>query len=97
MYTDDVDDGMGLPVQPSPTDDERRVCKCRPRPTPPITVSFKAKSFSAVESDGNITFTIQLSQPFNKPFSVEFCTQNSDPVSVKGKPIILLIYKIDAH
>ena len=37
--TDDPDDGMGLPVQLPPTDDERAtMCVCKPRPTlPPPT------------------------------------------------------------
>ena len=93
-YIDDVDDGEGLPVQLPPTDEERAtMCKCKPRPTPPsptppplpnITVSFKADSYSAIESDGNITFTVQSSQAFSSPFSVEFCTQNSDPASAEG-------------
>ena len=95
MYcTDDVDDGMGLPVQLPPTDDERAtMCRCRPRPTPPttpppppqITVSFKAVSYSATEVDGNITFTVQSSEAFSDEFSVEFFTRNSNPVSAEGK------------
>ena len=112
MYccTDDPDDGMGLPVQLSPTDDERgTMCRCKPRPTtpsptttpttlppppPPITVSFKEVSYSAIESRGIITFTVQASQASSDAFSVEFCTQNSSPVSAEGKYNILLVYKV---
>ena len=36
--TDDPDDGMGLPVQLPPTDDERAtMCICKPRPTLPTS------------------------------------------------------------
>lgn len=39
MYcVDDIDDGMGLPIQLPPTADERATkCICKPRPTPPPT------------------------------------------------------------
>ena len=72
------------------TDDKNRPTTPTPTPTPPpkITVFFKADSFSAVESDDNITFTVQSSQAFDQPFSVEFCTQNSKPVSAEGKTTI---------
>ena len=93
---DDFDDGMGLPLQLPPTDHERgTICRCKPPPptlppsTPPpppqINVTFKAVSYSADESDGSIVFTVNASQPFSDEFSVEFCTQNSDPLSAQGK------------
>ena len=100
---DDVDDGLGLPVQLPPTAYERStLCKCKPRPTPPprvpkITVSFKEPSYSNIESGGNITFTVQASPASTKPFSVGFCTQDSNPVSAEGKQIIPLTYKVAKH
>ena len=86
---------MGLPVQSPPTDDERAtMCRCKPRPTlppppPPIIVSFKEVSYSSVESGGSITFTVQASQASSDAFSVQFCTQNSDPVSAEGNYILI--------
>ena len=109
--TDDSDDGMGLPIQLPPTDYERAtVCRCKPRSTPPptlppstpppppqITVSFKAVSYSAAESDGSIIFTVQSSVAFSDEFSVEFCTQNATPLSAEGKlNIYVPIHKINA-
>ena len=86
MYctTDDAGDGMGLPIQLPPTDDERgAMCRCKPRPS--VIVSFREVSYSASESDDNITFTIQASQATGVSFSVEFYTQNSEPLSAEGK------------
>ena len=86
MYctTDDADDGMGLPIQLLPTDDERSaVCSCRPHPS--VIVSFREVSYSASETDDNITFTIQASQATGVSFSVEFYTQNSESLSAEGK------------
>ena len=102
VYIDNVDDGIGLPVQLPPTDNERaKICRCKPHPAPSptlspipspsiqppsqITVSFKEMSYSADESDSNITFNIQISQASSNSISVEFGTQNSNPISAKGK------------
>ena len=56
-----------------------------PSPPPIIMFSFKESSYSAPEGNGSITFTIQLSEAFDEPFSLEFCTQESDPLSAEGK------------
>ena len=103
MYcSDDVDDGVGLPVQLPPTKYERTaLCKCKPRPTPPpppttpppIKVFFKEASYSNDEGLGIIAFTIQASQASEDAFSVEFSTQNSNPVSAQGNTIMPLMYK----
>ena len=86
--TDDIDDGIGLPTQSPPSDFEMgAACICKPSPS--IIVSFKEVSYSASESDDNITFIIQVSQATGVSFSVEFYTQNSDPLSAKGKRYII--------
>lgn len=67
-----------------------------PLPPSPITISFKEMSYSADESDDNITFTIQASQSSSDEFSIEFCTQNSSPISAQGKPCsvnLIIMYK----
>jgi len=51
-------------------------------------VSFKESSYSAPEGNGSITFTIQLSQAFDESISVEFCTQDSDPLSAEGNDAV---------
>jgi len=65
-----------------------------PSPQPIIMVSFKGSSYSALEGDGSITFTIQLSQAFEEPISVEFCTEDSDPLSAEGTYSMWTVMKI---
>ena len=42
-------------------------------------------SYSADESTNSITFTIQASESSSVSFSVQFHTQNSNPLSAEGK------------
>ena len=66
-----------LPPTSSPTDIIRFL--------PKIEVTFTEASYSANESEDKITFVVQASEASNFSFSIEFCTQNSNPLSAEGK------------
>ena len=92
MYycTDDPDDGMGLPVQLPPTDDERAtMCICKPPPTPPpppplnFTVMFNASSYSGDEADGVIAVTVVATGVSPEPYNVTITPSELLPVSAR--------------
>ena len=91
MYTDDPDDGMGLPVQLPPTDDERGttcVCKLRPTLPPPtpflnIAVMFNASSYSGDEADGVIAVTVVATGESPVPYNVTITPSQLLPVSAR--------------
>ena len=86
--TDDPDDGMGLPVQLPPTNDERAaMCICKPRPTPPspkfTTVMFNASSYSGDEADGVIAVTVVATGVSSLPYNVTITPSELLPVSAR--------------
>ena len=89
MYccTDDPDDGMGLPVQLPPTDDERAtMCICKPRPTPPssnFTVMFNDTSYCGDEADGVIPVTVVATGVSTEPYTVAITPSEQAPVSAR--------------
>ena len=85
---DDRDDGMGLPVQLPPTDDERAtMCICKPRPTPSpshnFTVMFNASSYSGDEADGVIAVTVVATGVSPEPYNVTITPIEHLPEQVK--------------
>ena len=85
---DDRDDGMGLPVQLQPTDDERAtMCICKPRPTPSpflnFTVMFNASSYSGDEADGVIVVTVVATGVSPFPYNVTITPSERLPVSAR--------------
>ena len=85
---DDRDDGMGLPVQLPPTDDERAtMCICKPRPTPSpshnFTVMFNASSYSGDEADGVIAVTVVATGVSPEPYNVTITPIERLPEQVK--------------
>ena len=91
LHTDDPDDGMRLPVQLPPTDDERAttcVCKARPTLPPPtpslnFTVMFNAISYSSDEADGVIAVTIVATGESPVPYNVTITPSEHVPVSAR--------------
>ena len=92
--TDDPDDGMGLPVQLPPTDDERAtVCICKPRPTPistptpspflNFTVIFNASTYSGDEADGVIAVTVCATGVSPEPYNVTITPTERVTVSAR--------------
>jgi len=82
-YLDDPDDGMGLPVQLPPTDDERAtMCICKPRPNPlGFSVMFNDSSFSGDEADGVIAVTVVAAGVSSTPYNVTITPSELDTVS----------------
>jgi len=84
-YLDDPDDGMGLPVQLPPTDDERAtMCVCKPRPNPlGFSVMFNDSSYSGDEADGVIAVTVVATGVSSTPYNVTITPSELDPVSAR--------------
>ena len=84
-YLDDLNDGMGLPVQLPPTDDERsKMCVCKPGPNPPgFSVMFNDSSFSGDEADGVIAVTVVATGVSSTPYNVTITPSELDPVSAR--------------
>ena len=90
---DDSDDGMGLPVQLPPTDEERAtMCICSPRPTlspptttptPGFTVMFNDSSYSGAEADGVIAVTVVATGVSSVPYNVTITPSELVPVSAR--------------
>ena len=83
--TDDRDDGMGLPIQLPPTDDERAtMCICKP-PSPSLnfTVMFNANSYSGDEADGVIAVTVIATGVSSEPYTVAITPSERLPVSAR--------------
>ena len=90
-YTDDPDDGMGLPVQlPSINDERVTTCVCKPRPTLPpptlslnVTVLFNASSYSEDEADGVIAVTVIATGESPVPYNVTITPSELANVSAR--------------
>ena len=54
-------------------------------------VQFLNDTSTAYEFDGFISFTVISLVPFDKPFSVQVCTRESNPQSAEGL-LILYVY-----
>ena len=85
IAVDDPDDGMGLPVQLPPTDDERAtMCLCKPRPNPlGFTVMFSNSSYSGDEADGVIEVTVVATGTSSSPYNVTITPSELDLVSAR--------------
>ena len=91
LHTDDPHDGMGLPVQLPPTDDERATtCVCKARPTLPLPtpslnfiVMFNASSYSGNEADGVIAVTVVATGESPVPYNVTITPSKLLPVSAR--------------
>ena len=82
---DDPDDGMGLPVQLPPADDERAtMCVCKRRPNPlGFSVMFNDSSFSGAEEDGIIAVAVVATGTSSLPYNVTIAPSELDMVSAK--------------
>ena len=82
-YVDDPDDGIGLPVQLRPTDDERAtMCVCEPRSNPlDFSVMFSDSSYSGAEADGVIAVTVVATGTSSMPYNVTIASSELSPVS----------------
>ena len=80
---DDPDDGMGLPVQLPPTDDERAtMCVCKHRPNPlGFSVMFSDSSYSGDEADGVIAVTVVATGVSSTPYNITITPSEFSPVS----------------
>ena len=84
-YVDEPDEGMGLPVQLPPTDDERAtMCVCKSRHNPlGFSVMFNDTSYSGDEAEGFIAITVLATGVSSTPYNVTITSLELFPVSAR--------------